>query len=61
LPSSRHDSDCIAAAQPAAFPDTLDTTKLPRLPVASEDILVKGDGAWGLIVGPGDALALNIY
>ena len=37
------------------------TLKVAGKPAASEEITVKADETWGLIVGPGGALALQVY
>jgi hypothetical protein len=37
------------------------TLKVPGRPVSSEDVTVRADQTWGLVVGPGGALALNLY
>ena len=37
------------------------TLKVPGKPAASEDVTVRADQTWALVVGPGGAIALNLY
>jgi hypothetical protein len=37
------------------------TLKVPGRPASSEDVTVRADQTWALVVGPGGALALNLY
>jgi hypothetical protein len=37
------------------------TLKIPGRPASSEDVTVRAEQTWALVVGPGGALALNLY